>query len=155
MFARGAGDEAGFIVGSGAALPDAGIARARGRPRGSNPSPASGPSRAPRTRRRPGGVAESLGALWREAGIEAPDRILSGATGVAGITAEECAALADLAPGTGCRALGDTIGHGLEVVAPFGAALAAGLIAAGEAGEVAVTVVGHRRGEGVMRLVRT
>ncbi|TXN45597.1 beta-ketoacyl-ACP synthase, partial [Methylobacterium sp. WL18] len=34
----------------------------------------------------------------------------------------------------------------------FATALAAGLVAAGTAREVAVTTVGHRRGEGVLRL---
>ncbi|TXM90394.1 beta-ketoacyl-ACP synthase, partial [Methylobacterium sp. WL116] len=45
------------------------------------------------------------------------------------------------------------IGHGLEVTAPFGAALAAGLVADRGLSEVAVTAVGHRRGEGVLRLM--
>jgi 3-oxoacyl-[acyl-carrier-protein] synthase II len=106
-----------------------------------------------RTRRTPGSVAASLDVLWRQAGISAPNRILSGATGVAPITGEEQDTLARLAPGAQIRALGDVIGHGLEVVAPFGAALAAGLVAAGTAREVVVTTIGHRRGEGVLRLV--
>ncbi|MCJ2122900.1 beta-ketoacyl-ACP synthase [Methylobacterium sp. J-077] len=106
-----------------------------------------------RTRRAPGSVAASLGTLWLQAGLTAPDRILSGATGVAPITVEERDAVARLAPDAGLHALGDLIGHGLEVVAPLGAALAAGLVAAGSAREVAVTTVGHRRGEGVLRLV--
>jgi 3-oxoacyl-[acyl-carrier-protein] synthase II len=107
-----------------------------------------------RTRRAPGSVAGSLETLWRQARIAAPDRVLSGATGVAPITAEERGALGRLAPGIPIRALGDVIGHGLEVAAPFGAALAAALVAAGRAREVAVTAVGHRRGEGVLRVVR-
>jgi 3-oxoacyl-[acyl-carrier-protein] synthase II len=49
-------------------------------------------------------------------------------------------------------ALGDLTGHTLETVAPFGAALAAGLVAEKGLREVAVTVVGHRRGEGVIRV---
>ncbi|MCJ2144609.1 beta-ketoacyl-ACP synthase [Methylobacterium sp. E-066] len=106
-----------------------------------------------RTQRIPGSVAASLEALWPQAGLTAPDHVLSGATGVAPITAEEQDALARLAPDAGLHALGDVIGHGLEVVAPLGAALAAGLVAAGSAREVAVTTVGHRRGEGVLRLV--
>ncbi|MFD0936770.1 beta-ketoacyl-ACP synthase, partial [Methylobacterium trifolii] len=67
-------------------------------------------------------------------------------------TAEEQATLTGLAPGVPVQALGDLFGHGLEVTAPFGAALAAGLVAEGEP-EVAVTTVGHRRGEGVLRLL--
>ncbi|WP_331300265.1 hypothetical protein [Methylobacterium oryzae] len=39
------------------------------------------------------------------------------------------------------------------MAAPFGAALAAALVADGGAREVAVTAVGHRRGEGILRLV--
>ena len=107
-----------------------------------------------RTRRTPGSVAGSLETLWRQARIAAPDRVLSGATGVAPITEEERGALGRLAPGIPIRALGAVIGHGLEVAAPFGAALAAALVAAGRAREVAVTAVGHRRGEGVLRVVR-
>ncbi|MDP4002037.1 beta-ketoacyl-ACP synthase [Methylobacterium sp. NEAU K] len=106
-----------------------------------------------RTRRVPGSVAGSLEVLWRQAGLVDPDRVLSGATGLAPITVEERDALARLASGARVRALGDLIGHGLEVAAPFGAALAAGLVAAGTAREVAVTTVGHRRGEGVLRLL--
>ena len=105
-----------------------------------------------RTRRVPGSVAASLEALWMQAGLSAPDRVLSGASGVTVITEEERDALTRLVPGADIRALGDVIGHGLEVVAPLGAALAAGLVAAGSAREVAVTTVGHRRGEGVLRL---
>ncbi|MHC2104883.1 beta-ketoacyl-ACP synthase [Methylobacterium sp. CM6246] len=105
-----------------------------------------------RTRRVPGSVAASLEALWLQAGLSAPDRVLSGASGVTVITEEERDVLTRLVPGADIRALGDVIGHGLEVVAPLGAALAAGLVAAGSAREVAVTTVGHRRGEGVLRL---
>lgn len=107
-----------------------------------------------RTRRTPGSVAGSLETLWPQACLSAPDHVLSGATGVVPITAEEHATLRRLAPAARIRALGDVIGHGLEVVAPFGAALAAGLVAAGSAREVAVTTIGHRRGEGVLRLVQ-
>ena len=104
-------------------------------------------------RRAPGSVAASLDGLWRQAGIAAPDYILSGATGVAPISAEERDALGRIAPKARLPALGDVIGHGLEVVAPFGAALAAALVADAGAREVAVTTIGHRRGEGVLRLV--
>ncbi|TXM92771.1 beta-ketoacyl-ACP synthase, partial [Methylobacterium sp. WL122] len=78
--------------------------------------------------------------------------IVSGATGVAAITDEERARLSVLAPDRPVHALGDLVGHGLEVTAPFGAALAAGLVAERGLAEVAVTTVGHRRGEGVLRL---
>ncbi len=82
----------------------------------------------------------------------APAAVLSGATGVGPVTAEEAAALHRLAPGIPVTALGDVTGHSLETTAPFGAALAAALIAEKGLRDVAVTVVGHRRGEGVLRL---
>ncbi|MFF9550283.1 beta-ketoacyl-ACP synthase [Methylobacterium fujisawaense] len=150
VFARG--EAGGFILGSCAAflmLESAAHAAARGaRALARLETVASD-----RTRRRPGSVADSLEALWRQAGLSSPDHVLSGATGVAPITAEEHDALARLAPGARLRALGDVIGHGLEVAAPFGTALGAALVAGGSAREVAVTAVGHRRGEGVLRLV--
>lgn len=149
VFARG--DAGGFILASCAAflmLESAAHAAARGARALARLEPVA----SDRTRRAPGSVAGSLETLWRQAGLSAPDHVLSGATGVAPITAEERAVLAHLAPGARLRGLGDVIGHGLEVAAPFGAALAAALVAGG-AREVAVTAVGHRRGEGVLRLV--
>jgi 3-oxoacyl-[acyl-carrier-protein] synthase II len=150
VFARG--ETGGFILGSCAAflmLESESHAAARGaRALARLDAVASD-----RTRRAPGSVAASLDGLWRQAGIAAPDLVLSGATGVAPITAEERDALGRLAPGARLHALGDVIGHGLEVAAPFGAALAAALVAEGRAREVAVTAIGHRRGEGVLRLV--
>ncbi len=92
---------------------------------------------APRPASRPSGQRQ---------GVAAPEIVLAGATGVAPVTAEEGAALARLAPGVAVTALGDLNGHTLETVAPFGAALAAGLVAEKGLREVAVTVVGHRRG---------
>lgn len=154
VFARGesGGGAGGFILGSCAAflmLESAAHAAARGARALARLEPVA----SDRTRRAPGSVAGSLETLWRQAGLSAPDTVLSGATGVAPITAEERGALARLAPGARLRALGDVIGHGLEVAAPFGAALAAALVADGGAREVAVTAVGHRRGEGILRLV--
>ena len=83
-----------------------------------------------------------------------PDQpvLLDLTAGVAPVTTEEGAALARLAPGVAVTALGDVTGHTLETVAPFGAALAAALVAEKGLREVAVTVVGHRRGEGVIRV---
>ncbi|KAA0125269.1 beta-ketoacyl-ACP synthase [Methylobacterium sp. P1-11] len=153
IFARGdRGGEAGFILGSCAAflmLESAAHAAARGARALARLEPVA----SDRTRRAPGSVAVSLETLWGQAGLSAPDHVLSGATGVAPITAEEHAVLTKLAPRARLRALGDVIGHGLEVAAPFGAALAAALVDGGGAREVAVTAVGHRRGEGVLRLV--
>ena len=141
----------GFILGSGAAflvLEAANHAAARGaRALARLDAVASD-----RTKRRDGSVADSLTDLWGRAGLARPDAVISAATGCAGITGEERDALTALAPQAPVRALGDLTGHTLEAAAPFGAALAAALVAAGEAREVAVTAVGHRRGEGVLRL---
>ncbi|MBK3399014.1 MULTISPECIES: beta-ketoacyl-ACP synthase [Methylobacterium] len=141
----------GFILGSGAAflvLEAADHAAARGaRALARLDAVASD-----RTKRRDGSVTDSLTDLWGRAGLARPDAVISAATGCAGITGEERDALTALAPQAPVRALGDLTGHTLEAAAPFGAALAAALVAAGEAREVAVTAVGHRRGEGVLRL---
>jgi 3-oxoacyl-[acyl-carrier-protein] synthase II len=107
-----------------------------------------------RARREPGSVERSLTGLWREAGFEAPDAVLSGASGVALPTEAEREALAGLARGVAPLALGDAIGHTIEMQAPAGVALAAAMLAAGEAREIAVTGIGHWRGEGAIRLVR-
>ena len=150
VFAR-SGAGTGFVLGSCAAflmLEAAETAEARGAQALARLAPVA----SDRTRRAPGSVTESLDTLWRETGANQPDFVLSGATGVAPITAEEAQALRALAPDARLHALGDLIGHGLEIVAPFGAALAAGLVARGAA-EVLVTTVGHRRGEGVLRLL--
>jgi 3-oxoacyl-[acyl-carrier-protein] synthase II len=150
VFARG--DAGGFILGSCAAflmLESGSHAAARGACALARLEPVA----SDRSRRGPGSVAGSLGRLWRQAGVASPDHVLSAATGVAPITAEERDALGRLAPAARIAAVGDVIGHGLEVAAPFGAALAAGLVAAGAAREAAVTTVGHRRGEGVLRLL--
>ncbi|MCJ2014864.1 beta-ketoacyl-ACP synthase [Methylobacterium sp. J-076] len=151
VFARGGAG--GFILASCAAflmLESAEHAEARGaRALARLGAVASG-----RCRREPGSVSGALAALWSEAAPAKPDVIVSAATGVGPITAEEGDTLARLAPDARVHALGDLIGHGLEVAAPFGAALAAILIAQGRATEAAVTTVGHRRGESVMRLTR-
>jgi 3-oxoacyl-[acyl-carrier-protein] synthase II len=107
-----------------------------------------------RTRREPGDVAASLRRLWTEAGARPDALVLSGATGVAGITTEERDALAALSPGSTPRATGDCLGHAMEAQAPAGAVMAAALVARGDAAEAVVTSVGHRRGEGVLRLTK-
>ena len=106
-----------------------------------------------RTRRKPGSVEQSLHALAGQLGAK-PDAVISGATGIRGITEEEQAVLRDIAPGAAVHATGDLVGHTMEAQAPTGVALAAGLIARGEAGEALVTSVGHWRGEGALRLTR-
>ncbi|GJE16423.1 beta-ketoacyl-ACP synthase [Methylobacterium marchantiae] len=150
VFERAEDGEAGFILGSAAAflmLEAAETAVARGAKTFARLLPVE----SDRPRREPGSVGRSLSALWDRAGAK-PDAVISGATGVRAITAEEGAALAELAPGVPVTALGDLSGHSLEVTAPFGAALGAALISEGRAREIAVTTVGHRRGEGVVRL---
>ena len=109
---------------------------------------------ADRVRRTPGAIGTSLRTFWAGLEVGSDAAVLSGATGVSGITEEERGALRDLAPGAAPRATGDVIGHTMETQALAGFALAAGLIAAGEAPEAVVTSVGHRRGEGMMRLLR-
>ncbi|SDM94818.1 3-oxoacyl-[acyl-carrier-protein] synthase II [Methylobacterium phyllostachyos] len=149
VFARG--DSGGFILGSCAAFLML-ESEAHAAARGARALARIDAVASDRTRRAPGSVAASLENLWRQTGLSAPDHILSGATGGAPITGEERDALTRLAPDARLRAVGDVVGHGLEVAAPFGAALAAALVAEGRAREVAVTAVGHRRGEGVLRI---
>jgi 3-oxoacyl-[acyl-carrier-protein] synthase II len=103
-------------------------------------------------RRVPGSVAMSLENLWGEVRPGSDAVVVSGASGVAVPTQEEHEALAKLAPGARVHATGDIAGHAIEAQAPMSVALAAGLIAAGDAPEAVVTSVGHWRGEGVIRL---
>lgn len=106
-----------------------------------------------RHRRGAGTTGPALGALVDALGA-APDLVLSGATGVAPITQEEREALAAGARDAKVVALGDLVGHTMEAQAPFGAALAAAAIAAGNARDAVVTSVGHWRGEGALRVTR-
>jgi 3-oxoacyl-[acyl-carrier-protein] synthase II len=144
--------EAGMILGSGAAflvLESRDHARARGaKPLAAVAGVASG-----RTRRASGSVGAAIAKLAADLGAK-PDVVISGATGVAGITGEEGATLTSLAPGAALYATGDLVGHTMEAQAPFGVALAAALLADGKATEALVTSVGHQRGEGAIRLVK-
>jgi len=142
----------GFILGSGAAFLVM-ESREHAVARGAKPLAAVAGVKADRTRRRPGDVAASLTRMWGEAGAGANAVVLSGATGVKGITQEEQGALRDLARAKP-HALGDVIGHTMEPQAPAGIAMAAALIAKGETDEAVVTSVGHKRGEGLVRLVK-
>ena len=109
---------------------------------------------AERTRRQPGDVETSLKRLWREVEAGPSASLVSGATGVKGVTDEERSALSDLAPGARPSATGDLVGHTMEGQALFGVALATALIAAGQAREAVATSVGHWRGEGMVRLAK-
>jgi 3-oxoacyl-[acyl-carrier-protein] synthase II len=142
----------GFILGSGAAFLVM-ESREHAAARSAKPLAAVADVKADRTRRRPGDVAASIAKMWSDAGASANAAVLSGATGVKGITEEEQGALLDLARAQP-QALGDVIGHTMEPQAPAGVAMAAALIGGGETDEAVVTSVGHKRGEGLVRLVK-
>jgi 3-oxoacyl-[acyl-carrier-protein] synthase II len=142
----------GFILGSGAAFLVM-EARAHADARGAKPIAAVAAVAADRTRRRAGDVAASLERLWKEVGAGTDAAVLSGATGVKGITEEEGAALGKLTQGKP-RALGDLIGHTMEPQTAAGTVLGAASIGRGEAREAVVTSVGHKRGEGLVHLVK-
>ena len=142
----------GMILGSGACFLVL-ESREHAASRGVKPLAAVAGVASDRSRRRPGSVEQSLHALAGQLGAK-PDAVISGATGIRGITEEEQAALRDIAPGAAVHATGDLVGHTMEAQAPTGIALAAGLIARGEAGEALATSVGHWRGEGALRLTR-
>lgn len=145
-------DGGGMILGSGACFLVL-ESREHAASRGVKPLAAVAGVASDRSRRRPGSVEQSLHALAGRLGAK-PDAAISGATGIRGITEEERSALRDIAPGAAVHATGDLVGHTMEAQAPTGVALAAGLIARGEAGEALVTSVGHWRGEGAVRLTR-
>jgi 3-oxoacyl-[acyl-carrier-protein] synthase II len=145
-------DGGGMILGSGACFLVL-ESREHAASRGVEPLAAVAGVASDRSRRRPGSVEQSLHALAGRLGAK-PDAVISGATGIRGITEEERSALRDIAPGAAVHATGDLVGHTMEAQAPTGVALAAGLIARGEAGEALVTSVGHWRGEGAVRLTR-
>jgi 3-oxoacyl-[acyl-carrier-protein] synthase II len=159
------GSMAGFLV-----LEDA----AHARKRGVTPIAALDAVVATRGRREPGQVTASLGKLWDETGIptEGALGVLSCATGVGAPTTEESAFLKAL-PNSDMldiRAPGHLIGNGLEGQFPVALALAAlcarngamysdhgdrlagtgtGLEANAKVNQIAVTSVGHWRGEGL------
>ena len=141
----------GMILGSGAAFLVL-ESREHAQARGVAPIAVLAEIVSDRSRREPGDVEAALRRQGEALG--AADVVISGATGVKGITAEERAAIRAAAGDAPVHATGDVVGHAMEAQAPIGAALAAGLIAAGRAGTALVTSVGHRRGEGMLRLAR-
>jgi 3-oxoacyl-[acyl-carrier-protein] synthase II len=143
----------GFILGSGAAFVML-EAREHADARGVEPLAAVAGVAAERTRRGPGEVEASLKRLWEAVGPGPEAVVVSGATGVAGITEAERAALAKASPGGAIYATGDAIGHVMEAQALFSVALGAALIGAGGVREAVATSVGHWRGEGMVRLVK-
>jgi 3-oxoacyl-[acyl-carrier-protein] synthase II len=145
-------DGGGMILGSGACFMVL-ESREHAASRGAKPLAAIAGIASDRSRRKAGSIEGSLHALSKQLGAK-PDVVLSGATGIKGLTDEEQAALKDIAPGAAVHATGDLVGHTMEAQAPTGVALAAGLIAQGNAGEALVTSVGHWRGEGAIRLTK-
>ncbi|WP_375459968.1 beta-ketoacyl-ACP synthase [uncultured Enterovirga sp.] len=148
---RSAAERGGFILGSGAAflvLESEEHAQARG----AKPLADLASIGAVRTRRAPGSVAAAVEQLWRGLGAVSPDIVLSAATGVAPATMEEHDTLARLAPDARVHDLGDLLGHLMEAPAPAGAVIATGLVASVAAREVVTSCVGHRRGEGMVRI---
>ena len=105
-------------------------------------------------RRKPGGVEAALTGLLAGLGTDAPTLAISAATGCAGITAEEAAALTTGAPSARRVATGDLVGHALEAAFPVSVALAAIALSSGQATEAVVTGAGHWRGEGAARLTQ-
>ena len=110
---------------------------------------------ADRSRRTAGSVESALTKLVGGFGPIAGDALaISAATGCAGITAEEAAALKAAAPTARRIAAGDLVGHGVEAAFPVSVALAAIALSAGQAREAVVTGAGHWRGEGAAHLVQ-
>lgn len=142
----------GMILGSGACFLVL-ESRDHAAARGATPLAAISGIASDRSRRQPGSVGQALRAQADRLGAR-PDAVLSGATGVKGITEDEQAALAAFAPNAAIHATGDLVGHTMEAQAPIGVALAAALIADRKANEALVTSVGHWRGEGAVRLTK-
>jgi 3-oxoacyl-[acyl-carrier-protein] synthase II len=141
----------GFIAGSGGAFLVV-EAREHADKRGAKPIATVRAVATNRVRRAPGAVEASVTKLWSEIipHFDAKNGlVLSGATGIADITAEERGALTKLAPGAPVVATGDFFGHMIEAQFPAGVALAAAAVQAGKASEVAVSGVGQMRGEGL------
>ncbi|WP_306224207.1 beta-ketoacyl-ACP synthase [Bosea beijingensis] len=110
---------------------------------------------AARSRREAGTVQSALNGLLGSFGPIASNALaISAATGCAGITAEETAAIAAAAPSAKRIASGDLVGHGVEAAFPVSVALAAIALSAGQAREAIVTGAGHWRGEGAAHLVQ-
>ncbi|MGX1744423.1 beta-ketoacyl-ACP synthase [Bosea sp. NPDC055353] len=110
---------------------------------------------AARSRRAAGTVETALNGLLAGFGPIAGDALaISAATGCAGITGEEAAALATAAPAAKRIAAGDLVGHGVEAAFPVSVALAAIALSVGQAREAIVTGAGHWRGEGAAHLVQ-
>ncbi|WP_188915521.1 beta-ketoacyl-ACP synthase [Salinarimonas ramus] len=142
----------GFVLGSGGAFLVL-EARSHAEARGARVFATLAAVGATRTGRGEGAIAEALDRLFAETETSADARIVSGALGLPNRDGEERAVLAARAPGATPVVTQDLVGHLMEAHAPAGVALAAGLVAAGEAREAAVTSIGHQRGAGLVRLL--
>ena len=146
----------GFILGSGSAflvVEAADVARARG----ATPLARLDAVASDMPVRKPGSVVASLDGMWERIAADFdPSRgvVFSGATGAAGVTAEERSVLARRAGDARVHVTGDLFGHLVEPQFPAGVALAAAALSEGLYDDAVVTGVGHRRGEGSARLSR-
>ncbi|HZH50750.1 MAG TPA: beta-ketoacyl-ACP synthase [Microvirga sp.] len=145
-------DGGGMILGSGACFLVL-ESREHAAARGAKPLATIAGVASDRSRREPGSVGRAIRAQAEKLGAR-PDVVISGATGIKGITGDEQAALTALAPQAAVHATADVVGHTMEAQAPIGVALAAALIGQGRAGEALVTSVGHWRGEGAVRITK-
>jgi len=117
-------------------------------------------------RKQPGAVTKSLEALWPKLGVRTDDGgLITGATGVEAVTAEEKAFLRQH-PGFAVRSTGTVFGHTIEAQFPLGLALAALSISrgalfppndptgfevekSGAPTQIVVVGAGHWQGEGM------
>lgn len=110
---------------------------------------------ADRAGREPGAGGDTLAALLARSGVATlPDTVVSAASGLAPLTAEEIAELDRAAPGQRRIYAADHVGHGFEAAFPAAIAMAAGLLAEGEGERALVTGLGHWRAAGLAHLSR-
>ncbi len=151
VFARA--ETPGFILGSCAAfllLESAEGAAARGARALARLAPVTSDL----TRREPGRVGLSLAGLWSAAGIALPDAVVSGARPASPRSPPRRPRFSPASPRARPSTRWETSpATGSRSPRPSVAALAAALVAERGLREVAVTAVGHRRGEGVLRVL--
>ncbi|MCB8819100.1 beta-ketoacyl-ACP synthase [Microvirga rosea] len=142
----------GMILGSGAAFLVM-ESREHAQARGAKPLASIAGIVSDRSRREPGTIEKAVRRQIDALGAK-PDVVISGATGIKGLTDEEQRVLLDVLPNAAIHATSDVTGHLMEGQAPAGVALAAALIAREQSNEALVTSVGHWRGEGAVRLIK-